>query len=212
VADKNCEKIHFMAPNIMCCGAGTAADTEKVTGMVSAQLTLDRFATGKQSRLRTCLTRLSTHLHGYQGHVSAALVLGGVDVHGPWLGTVAPHGSTDRLPFVSMGSGSLAAMAILESRYKDNQTEEEAKQLVHDAIWAGIFNDLGSGSNVDLCVLRPTGAQMFRNVSMPNEKKFTRQNPVTFPNGTTRVLSEKIRQIEIEETVVVSVGGPAKTD
>ena len=28
VADKNCEKIHYIAPNIYCCGAGTAADTE----------------------------------------------------------------------------------------------------------------------------------------------------------------------------------------
>ncbi|KRY03217.1 Proteasome subunit beta type-7-A, partial [Trichinella patagoniensis] len=33
VADKNCEKIHYMAPNIYCCGAGTAADTEAVTDM-----------------------------------------------------------------------------------------------------------------------------------------------------------------------------------
>jgi len=31
VADKNCEKIHIIAPNIMCCGAGTAADTEFTT-------------------------------------------------------------------------------------------------------------------------------------------------------------------------------------
>ena len=30
VADKNCEKIHYIAPNIYCCGAGTAADTENV--------------------------------------------------------------------------------------------------------------------------------------------------------------------------------------
>lgn len=33
VADKNCEKIHYIAPNIYCCGAGTAADTENVTSM-----------------------------------------------------------------------------------------------------------------------------------------------------------------------------------
>lgn len=33
VADKNCEKIHYIAPNIYCCGAGTAADTENVTGV-----------------------------------------------------------------------------------------------------------------------------------------------------------------------------------
>ena len=32
VVDKNCEKIHYLAPNIWCCGAGTAADTEKTTG------------------------------------------------------------------------------------------------------------------------------------------------------------------------------------
>lgn len=31
--------------------------------------------------------------------------------------------------------------------------EAEAKQLVRDAIAAGIFNDLGSGSNIDLCVI-----------------------------------------------------------
>nr|GMD12758.1 sucrose nonfermenting 4-like protein isoform X1 [Ipomoea batatas] len=31
VADKNCVIIHYMAPNIYCCGAGTAADTKAVT-------------------------------------------------------------------------------------------------------------------------------------------------------------------------------------
>lgn len=31
--------------------------------------------------------------------------------------------------------------------------EEDAKRLVRDAIAAGIFNDLGSGSNIDLCVI-----------------------------------------------------------
>jgi len=31
VADKNCEKIHYMAPNIYCSGAGTAADCDHIT-------------------------------------------------------------------------------------------------------------------------------------------------------------------------------------
>lgn len=44
----------------------------------------------------------------YQGHVSAALVLGGVDFRGPHLFTVYPHGSTDSLPFCTMGSGRCA--------------------------------------------------------------------------------------------------------
>jgi len=43
VADKNCEKIHYMAPNIYCCGAGTAADTEAVTGICVKCIFLTHF-------------------------------------------------------------------------------------------------------------------------------------------------------------------------
>ncbi len=32
VCDKNCEKIHYIARRVWCCGAGTSADTENSTG------------------------------------------------------------------------------------------------------------------------------------------------------------------------------------
>ena len=32
VMEKTCQKLHYMAPNIWCAGAGTAADCDKVTG------------------------------------------------------------------------------------------------------------------------------------------------------------------------------------
>ena len=35
VADKNCEKLHKLAPNIYCAGAGTAADCDHVTSKLS---------------------------------------------------------------------------------------------------------------------------------------------------------------------------------
>jgi 20S proteasome subunit beta 2 len=59
--------------------------------MVSSQLQLHRYATGRESRVVTALTLLKTHLFNYQGHVSAALVLGGVDVTGPHLHTVSNY-------------------------------------------------------------------------------------------------------------------------
>merc|ERR1719182_1068162 len=71
VADKNCEKIHYIAPNIYCCGAGTAADTENVTEMISSQLTLMRLNTSSQSRVVMALTRLKRYLFRYMGYVSA---------------------------------------------------------------------------------------------------------------------------------------------
>jgi len=42
-------------------------------------------------------------IYRYQGYISAALVLGGVDQTGPHLYSVHPHGSTDSLPYVTMG-------------------------------------------------------------------------------------------------------------
>ena len=48
--------------------------------------------------------------------------------------------------------------------------EEEAKQLVRDAIAAGIFNDLGSGTNVDLCVIKKDKVDYLRPYDVANVK------------------------------------------
>lgn len=44
---------------------------------------------------------------------------------------------------------------------------QEAIDLVARAIRSGIFNDLGSGSNVDVSVIRKSGTEMLRNYEMP---------------------------------------------
>lgn len=200
VADKNCEKLHHISNNIYCAGAGTAADLEHTTLMMASQIELLRLATGTQPRVCTVVRRLSKMLFKYQGYVGCALVLGGVDCTGPHLYQIYPHGSTDYLPFTTMGSGSLAAMSILESEYRDDMTIEEGKALVAKAISAGIFNDLGSGGNVDVCVVTKDGTQSFRNFMKPNERLF-RTKYAPFPKGTTPVLKEDILKL-----VTVSTG------
>lgn len=41
---------------------------------------------------------------------------------------------------------------------------------MRDAIAAGIFCDLGSGSNVDLCVITQAGVQYLRSYDQPAQK------------------------------------------
>ncbi|VTJ55496.1 Hypothetical predicted protein [Marmota monax] len=244
VADKNCSKIHFISPNIYCCGAGTAADTDMTTQLISSNLELHSLSTGRLPRVVTAnrmlkqmlfsccgagtaadtdmttqlissnleLHSLSTGrlprvvtanrmlkqmLFRYQGYIGAALVLGGVDVTGPHLYSIYPHGSTDKLPYVTMGSGSLAAMAVFEDKFRPDMEEEEAKKLVSEAIAAGIFNDLGSGSNIDLCVISKSKLDFLRPYSVPN-KKGTRFGRYRCEKGTTAVLTEKVTTLEIE--------------
>jgi len=206
VSDKNCSKIHYLAKNMYCCGAGTAADTEMTTDNIASQLELHRLNTGRQVPVVAANTLLKQMLFRYQGYISAALVLGGVDKTGSYIYSIHPHGSTDKLPYATMGSGSLAAMSVFEARWTPDITEEDGKQLVRDAIAAGIFNDLGSGSNVDLCVIRKDGTTSYlRNHELAN-KKGERKLNYEFKLGTTDVLETLIKKFDIvEETIPVAM-------
>ncbi|XP_026153126.1 proteasome subunit beta type-7 [Mastacembelus armatus] len=197
VADKNCSKIHYISPNMYCCGAGTAADTEMTTQIISSNLELHSLSTGRLPRVATANRMLKQMLFRYQGYIGAALVLGGVDCNGPHLYSIYPHGSTDKLPYVTMGSGSLAAMSVFEDRYKPDMEELEAKQLVRDAIAAGIFNDLGSGSNIDLCVITKSKVDYIRPHDEAN-KKGVRTGDYKYKRGTTGVLTKVVTPLHME--------------
>ena len=93
--------------------------------------------------------------------------------------------------------------------YRENLDEVSAKLLVQNAIRAGIFNDLGSGSNVDLCVIRRKDVEMFRNYEKPNEQSalrgaIARSKVFDFRRGTTFVLSTTItpHDEDIQDTQV----------
>lgn len=90
---------------------------------------------------------------------------------------------------------------------------EEALALVTAAVSAGIFNDLGSGSNVDACVITATHTEMLRNYQKPNERA-QKENTYKFRRGTTAWKSERIRDLIVDEhiapiTATVAAGGDA---
>lgn len=122
IVEKNCNKIHYLADNMYCCGAGTSADTAKVTTMISSRLELHRLSTGKPVPIIAASRMLRQHLFKYQGYIGAALVLGGYDNTGPYLYSIFPHGSIDKLQYTAMGSGCLAALSILEREWKPDMT------------------------------------------------------------------------------------------
>lgn len=205
VADKNCMKIHYIAPNIFCCGAGVAADAEITTQIMSSNVELHTLNTGRPPLVAMVTRQLKQMLFRYQGHIGSSLIIGGVDVTGAHLYSVYPHGSYDKLPFLTMGSGAAAAVSVFEDRFKPNMELKEAKQLVRDAIAAGIFCDLGSGSNVDLCVITEGGVEYLRGYDKPTTKG-KREGQYRYKPGTTGVLTTTVTPLNldvVDETVQV---------
>eukprot|EP01059_Diplonema_ambulator_P036579 TRINITY_DN9168_c0_g1_i2.p1 TRINITY_DN9168_c0_g1~~TRINITY_DN9168_c0_g1_i2.p1 ORF type:complete len:278 (+),score=42.46 TRINITY_DN9168_c0_g1_i2:63-896(+) len=208
VADKWCQKVHYLAPNIRACGAGTAADCDHVMEMVLGSLNLHRFETGKETRFRHAEFIIKRHLQKYQGYIGAHIILGGVDVTGPSLASITNHGFSRRHSYLCMGSGSLAAQSILDVGFKPDMSEQEAKDLVYKALLAGIFHDLGSGNCADIWVCKREDNKVKSEFLRPydkalaaaNAKQYTRQFPTPMPPGITPILTETRKQLfEISE-------------
>jgi len=198
VADKNCFKLHRIADNIFCAGAGTAADCDFVTKEMEMNVEFQSLEMQTQPRVVSVLTQLKRKLFQYQGYIGAYLIVGGVDRTGSHLFTCYAHGSTDKLPYLTMGSGSLAAMSVMETQWKEGLSEEEAKALVTEAIKAGILNDLGSGSNVDVVSVKIDGFNLERSV-YSTKREDLKTKPIAV--GPPVVISEEVIWEAKEEEV-----------
>jgi len=57
--------------------------------------------------------------------------------------------------------------------------------LIANAIEGGIYHDLGSGSNVDLCIIEKDRVEFLKNYVSKNKKAFSMERSYNFPKGTT---------------------------
>ncbi len=130
--------------------------------------------------------RLRSQLREGRGGIGANILAGGYDMRESRaiLAAIHPHGSVDIVNYSALGSGGLAAMGVLESRYPGSSssptsssmiscTTIEGIRLAVDAVRAGIDNDLGSGSQVDVCVIGRRGVFYRRAVAMEEELRWT---------------------------------------
>ena len=167
--------------------------------MIKRELELHRFNTHSESRVQMAAGRLSNHVFRYGGHIGAHCIVGGVDCRGPQLIEVSADGHSKAGPFLTMGSGSLAAMAVMETNYQENMTQEEAQALVVKAIEAGVYHDLGSGSNVDVCIIKKGKVEYQRPVKSDNHKIFQNPDGYKFREDRVQVLEEYRHKLIVEK-------------
>lgn len=63
-------QIHYISESIRCCGAGTAADTEFVTALISSNIELHALSTGRKPRVVTAMTMLKQYLFRFASRMS----------------------------------------------------------------------------------------------------------------------------------------------
>jgi 20S proteasome subunit beta 2 len=164
--------------SIYACGAGTSGDLEALARLVRftlRQLHSHQSSIGnhpntqpkskKAELVHYVCSLVQQHLYEAQGSLGVNWILG---AEGGTLVAIHPHGSFESLPYAALGSGGPAGLAVLESSYDPSLSLLDAVQLVVRAVQAGIDNDLGSGSQVDLCILYSNGRVLY--VRVANDK------------------------------------------
>lgn len=171
----------------------------KTADFVSAAVELKRINANRRTLpVVMAVTMTSQFLFSYKQYnvIDAHFIFGGVDHDGPQLYSIYSDGFYSKEPYAAYGSGGYVAMSVLETRWRENMTEEDAIKLARDAVKAGIMNDLGSGSNVDLAIVRKDFHKLHRPYESI-EKKGVHGLDYTFQRGTTAVLSVKKIDIEV---------------
>ncbi len=187
VMDKNKHKIRRISPRIYCCGAGVSAEADYRTRKASHLLQLENVDNELSSApyhtleiahvIRSLATSAFTS-NADNKNPGAVFILGGIDDWGSKMYQVGMDGVPSRISFGSLGSGSTDALAVLEKYYQRQKSYEsgalnmdvdQAVKVVRQAVKAGIMNDLGSGSSIDLVVIQSNRVRQWREELFPKK-------------------------------------------
>ena len=158
VAHKVAEKIFKIDNHIAATIAGSVAGAQGLMKIISAETALYRLRNGKDISLEAAAAVSSNILHSSPAYVQT--LIGGVDDTGASIYSLDAAGGMIKDTFISTGSGSTFAYGVLEDRFHEDITVEEAKELAIRAIKAATERDTYSGNGFLLAQVTKDGYKM----------------------------------------------------
>jgi proteasome beta subunit len=89
--------------------------------------------------------------------LATQVLVGGIDHTGPHVFNLDPFGSLTEEKSVSTGSGSPIAYGILEDKFRETMTIEEALPIIMKAVTAAMKRDVASGNSYNVTVINQNG-------------------------------------------------------
>jgi len=159
VAHRRGKKVHPLAKHAAITIAGRVADAQVLIDIIRANINYYQVLRNEPMPLHAIVTLASNMMFSSRFFpYYAQLIIAGVDSEGPHLYNLDPFGSITEEKLIATGSGSPVAYGVLEPRYRDDLSFEEAIELAFQSVSASIRRDAGSGDSVDVAyVLKDKG-------------------------------------------------------
>ena len=161
IANNNTMKIQKIDQHAGLTLAGGVADAQNIVDILRYHANLHRVEQENPIAIHSLARLCSLIFHQNRGYpFMADILLGGYDVNGPALFNVDMFGSVEEKSYVTTGSGSPVAYGLLEEKYKENLTVEEAKKIALQAVKAAIVRNIGTGDGINIAVMDKDGFRL----------------------------------------------------
>ena len=140
--------------------AGLVSDMQVLVREVEAYAKLFNLDAGRPMPVKSAAKVMSNMLFSRRlTPLITQTIVGGIDEDGASLYVLDVLGSVIPDKYAAVGSGAEIAIGVLEERYKDGMTTEEAKELVVRAIKSAVRRDIMSGDGADFLTITEKGIQ-----------------------------------------------------
>jgi len=159
IACKTAQKIHMLTPFIGFTIAGGVGDAQELIRLLKSEAAIYALRRGEQMSVTAMNGLLSNFMNQNRGMpYEVHPTIGGVDGSGPRLFSMdALGGSCEEVKFSATGSGSPAALGLIEDSYVEGMSSEAAVSLAIRAITTAKKRDAGSGEATAYVVINAGG-------------------------------------------------------
>ena len=170
IVDKRAQKVHKINENIAVTIAGGVSDAQLAIKLIRAEIKLKEVRTGKTSTVKEVANLLGNLLYNQIRRMIpgiAHFLVAGRDSRGVYLYDCFPDGSVTQIrDFFSSGSGSVFALGVLETQFKEGLSVNEGADLAKLAINTSLKRDSASGNGIDIISIKSDGIKNIVNIEI----------------------------------------------
>ena len=150
VVNKNTKKTFHVTDHVGAACAGMIADMQILVRQVEALAKIRKLETRRNVAPNSVAKMMSVIMFERRFFpLLTQVIVGGIDKK-PEIYTLDPLGSVLPDDYAAVGTGAEMALGVLDSEYRGNISEKDAKELAIKAIKSSIQRDSGSGDGIDI--------------------------------------------------------------
>ena len=176
IAHKRGKKVYKIDDHLAMTIAGVVADAQKTVATLRANAQMYRMQRRRPMPVSAAARLVANLFFSYRLFpLRARIIIGGIDHSGPSLFSIDPFGSVTKEKYVATGSGSPIAYGMLEEKFKEDLSLEEALSIVARALRSAMKRDVATGDDLDIAVIDKNG---YRDLSSEEKDRILKPAPL----------------------------------